>query len=794
MLRNLLKTTIRTILRDKGYSFINVLGLTIGITSSIFLFFYILDELSFDKYHKNGAHIYRVITRITEVDDEFTWVVAQIPFAQTVRDKYPEVVEAVRFIGMGRVLYKKGDLNFYEQNIFATDSAVFQVFSYDFIDGDPATALHAPNSIVLTEDLAIKYFGEVHVVGETLEAGEELYKVTGVIKNVPKNSHFSFDGLVSINTLNEQRRAGSWGNFGVLTYLYTPNLNDVAEFEQKLSEIYDEYCAPIFKEYGINFTYQLQKITDIHLHSHFEGESDTNGDIKYIYIFSAVALFMLIIASINYMNLATARSVRRSREVGIRKVVGSYRLQLIGQFLIESLLLSIIAFLLSLVIVFSVLPFFNDLLDKEISMSFLQEPAILSGLIGIIVFVGILGGSYPAFYLSSFKPVIVLKGKITSKGGNAFLRKGLVILQFSISITMLVCTWLVYDQLQFLRQKDLGFDKEHVIRLSLSTNEMRENCNALRAKLLEVPEVFHVATASTSPGYGIGKNLMNVEDQNGEMVERGIDMYAIDYDYLETLGFQIVEGRDFSREIPSDTSYAVIVTEAMARRMNWDSAIGKKFSVLGQDTPEPALVVGVVKDYHHASLYEIIEPVLFYLNENNRVLHIKIDGNDIQQSLSKVESVWNEVQIDQPFEYSFLDQEFHEQYQNDERRGQIFTLFAGLTMAIACLGLLGLASYTAEQRTKEISIRKVVGANTQTLVYLISREFILLVIISIVIGMPIAYFFMEQWLQNFAFAMEIRWISFVLVSVLALLITFGTVSFHTLRAARANPVDALKEE
>ncbi len=796
MLKNLIKTSFRNILRDKAYSSINILGLTIGITSSIFLLLYILDELNYDKYHVNHESIYRVITHITEQDDDFTWVVAQIPFGPTVRDRYPEVEKAVRFIGMGRVLYKKGDRKFYEEEIFATDSAVFEVFSYDFIDGDPATALHNPNSIVLTRDLAIKYFGSEHSVGESLEAGEEIFKVTGVIENVPKNSQFSFDGLISISSLDEQRRNGSWGNFGVFTYLYAPNLSNSVDFEDKLSEIYDEYCAPIFKQYGINFEYKLQRLTDIHLHSRYEGEADVNGDIRYIYIFAAVAAFMLIIASINYMNLATARSARRSREVGIRKVVGSHRFQLISQFILESLLLSIIAFILSLVLVLAILPFFNDLLDKEITMAFLFDPLIIAGLISIILFVGFLGGSYPAFYLSSFKPALVLKSKMTSRGGNAFLRKGLVILQFSISIIMLVCTWLVYDQLQYLAEKDLGFDKEHIIRMSLSTQEMQENYDALRAKLLDLPGVINVATASTSPGYGVGKNLINVEDQNGEMVERGIDMYAVDYDYISTLGFHILEGRDFSRDFPSDTSTAVIVTEAMADRMGWDSALGKKFSFMGGDgqEPEPMLVVGVLQDYHHASLYNIIEPILLLPRENLRIMHIKIDGKSIKQELANIEKVWNEVQADQPFEYTFLDQEFQEQYHNDETRGQIFTVFAVLTMTLACLGLLGLASYTAEQRTKEISIRKVVGANIQSLIYLMSKEFISLIIISIIIGLPVAYYFMEKWLQNFAFAMDINWVSFLLVSVMALIITFGTVSYHTIRAALTNPVDALKEE
>ncbi len=726
------------------------------------------------------------------MDDEFTWVVAQNPFGPTVRDKYPEVEAYVRFMGLGRTLFKKGEMKFYEDEIFATDSAVFEIFNYEFIEGNPTTALHDPNSLVLTKDLAIKYFGTTNALGETLETENEVYKITGVIENVPKNSHFTFEGLISVNSLNERRQAGSWGNFGVYTFLYTPNLKNATEFEAKLSGIYDEFCAPIFKQYGISFVYRLQKITDIHLHSHYEGEA--NGDIKYVYIFSAVAIFMLIIASINYMNLATARSARRSREVGVRKVLGSHRIQLINQFIVESLLLSIFSFIISLILVIAILPFFNDLVDKEISLAIMENPILFSGLLSIIVFVGILGGSYPAFYLSSFNPVIVLKGKNTSRGGNAFLRKGLVVLQFSISIVMIVCTWLVYDQLQFMSQKDLGFDKEHIIRVGMPSEDVRQKYPVLRVKLLEAPEVINVSTATTSPGFGVGKNLINVEDQNGEMVERGIDLYGVDYDYISTLGLRIVEGRDFSRDIASDTITAVIVTEAMIKRMGWESALGRKFSFGLEEESEPLKVIGIVKDYHHASLYDIIEPLLFYLREENRILHVKIDANDIKSSLGKVESIWAEVHPNQPFDYNFLDQEFDEQYRNDEKRGQIFTIFAILTMAIACLGLLGLASYTAEQRTKEISIRKVVGANVQSLVYLVSKEFILLVLVSIVIGLPIAYYFMDSWLQNFAYAMDMNWVTFASASIIALIITFTTVSFHTVKAALSNPVDALKEE
>lgn len=794
MLKNFITTASRNITRNIAYSLINILGLTIGITSSIFLLLYVIDELSYDKYHVNGNNIYRVITNITEVDDEFTWVVAQIPFGPAVKNKYPEVEEYVRFIGTGRTLFKKGELKFYEEQIYATDTAVFDVFTYQFLEGNPKSALNEPRGIVLTRDMAIKYFGRTNVLGESLETESDNYLVTGVIENVPKNSHFSFDALVSVNSLDEQNRTGSWGNFGVFTYLYAPQVDDPSEFEAKLSQVYDEFCAPIFKQYGINFVYKLQRIPEIHLYSRYEGEANANGDIKYVYIFSAIAFFMLIIASINYMNLATARSSTRSREVGIRKVMGSHRILLIGQFITESVILTVFAFVISIILVLAILPYFNNLLDKDITMAWLANPQLILGLLGIIAFVGILGGSYPAFYLSSFNPATVLKGKNTARGGSPFLRKGLVVLQFSISIVMIVCTWLVYDQLQYLRQTDLGFDKEHIIRLTIPSENIRQKYPVLRERLLQEPAVINVATASTSPGYGVGKNLINVEAQNGEMVERGIDLYGIDFDYITTLGMKIVDGRDFSREIPSDSSRAVLVTEAMLKRMGWDSGIGKKFSFIGDTISEPRVVVGVVKDYHHASLYDIIEPLMFYFQENNYVLHIKVDGKDIKSSVAKVEKIWNEVNPDQPFDYTFLDQEFAEQYQNDERRGQIFTIFAFLTMAIACLGLLGLASFTTEQRTKEISIRKVVGASLPGLLYMVSREFVILVAISIVIGLPVSYYFMSKWLQNFAYAMDMSWLTFVLSSVIALLITVLTVSYHTVRAALANPVDALKEE
>jgi len=795
MFKNLLKISFRNILKDRIYSLINLIGLTVGITCSLFLILFVTDELSYDRFHEKKEDVYRVVTKITEVDNQFTWAVAQIPFAPTVRKDYPEVASYTRITGAGRLMFKKGENNLYEEDLMYADSSTFELLTFSFIQGDPKTALYDPNSMVLTRDLAIKYFGRTDVVGETLIGEDNSYKITGVIENLPKNTHLNeISGFISFSSLEGPRLQGSWGNFGVFTYLYTPGLSDPRAFEEKLQQVYDNYCAEIFEQFGVNFQYELQNVQDIHLYSHTAGEAGVNGDIAYVYIFSAVAFLVLLIASINYMNLATARSLRRAREVGIRKVMGSHKRQIILQFLVESLLFTFIAMLASILLLLAILPFFNDLLNKEIGPDFLLHRQILFSLFGIIVLVGVLSGSYPAFYLSSFKPVAVLKSNSSSKAGNSFMRKVLVILQFGISVTMIISTWIIYEQLEFLRTKDLGFDKEQIIRIAMFNEEMRSKIPVLKDELRKLPLVVEAGSATTSPGYGIGKNLINVEDENGAMVERGIDLYGIDYDYLPALGFQVMEGRNFSRDFPSDTTRAVIVTEAMAKRMNWDSSIGKKFQFGIQDDAPFLEVIGVVKDYHHRSLYDVIEPILFYLSENNSILHVKLKEGDPAEGLEQVESAWTKVFPNRPFEYNFLDQEFDEQYQDDQRRGKIFSIFSLLTIIIASLGLLGLAAYTTEQRTKEIGIRKVVGASLSQIVFLISRDFMLLIIIAVILAFPLAYFFINDWLQQFAYRTEIHLMTFVLAALLALGITLITIAYHTLRAASANPATSLREE
>ena len=799
MLKNLLKVAIRNITKEKTYSVINILGLTIGITCSLFLLMYILDELSFDRYHKNADKIYRVVSDIKETDNAFTWAVAQIPLAQELRDNYPEVENAVRFFGTGRTLYKNGEKQFYEEDFYLADSTVFKMFSYNFIAGDPATALDNPFSMVLTEKTATRYFPNARAaLGQSIQnqQGEE-FKITGVMEDVPLNSHFRFDGLISRNT--RPGNQGSWGNFGVFTYIQLPEGYDLSKMYASLDSVLKQKVNPIFDQFGIKIKYQLQKITDIHLHSKIQDEAEAGGDISYIYIFGAVAAFMLIIACINYMNLATARSANRSKEVGIRKVMGSKRLQLIAQFITESLVIAFIALVTSMVLIYALLPGFNTLANKQLPFSYIMQQNILLALLGIILFVGVVGGSYPAFYLSGFNPVNVLKGRLAARGGSVIFRKALVIAQFGISIFMLISTLIVFDQLQYIRNKDLGFDKSRVVRLDLSGRELREKSTVLLSRLRQSSAVVNAGMADASPGQGIGKLLLKVEDNEGKLTDRGVDLFNADYDFVKTMGMTIVEGRDFSRDVASDTTYAVLVNESMVKRMAWENPLGKKFIFQGggpNGSDIVKTVVGVVKDYHQNSLYDAIEPLMMVLDDNENYVFVRTTEGDVRQSLAEVEKAWKEIFPNSPFEYNFLDQDFNSQYKADEKRSQIFTAFSGLTIFIACLGLLGLAAFTTEQRTKEIGVRKVIGAGVPGLVVLVSREFFLLVGIGMLLAFPAAWYFTENWLQNFAYRIVLssEWPTFIVSAFLAFIITLITVGFHVVRAASANPVSALRDE
>ena len=797
MIKNLLRVAMRNFMRDKWYSLLNILGLTIGITFSVFLIFYIKDELSYDKYNEKADRIYRIASYIKEPDkDTMRWAICPFPMAPALSKDYPEVEEAVRFWGNfgGKTMFKNGGLRFYEDKVFYADSNLFRVFTHKFIEGDARTALMAPKSLVLTQSIAEKYFGKnTSYVGKILQnASGEVYKVTAVIKDVPKNSHIIFNALISRSSLQADF-ANNWGGFSFYTYvLLKPNTNPAA-FEKKLLPIYDKYLAPIFAQFNIKMRFGLQPITSIHLHSIMPNEPEEVGSMSYIYIFSAVAFFMLLIACINYMNLTTARSARRAKEIGIRKVTGSSKLQLVSQFLVESTLTALFALLLSIGFIALFLPTFNTLSGKFISFDTLLQPDTLFILLAIILFVGLVGGSYPAFYLSKFNPVTVLKGRLSKGSSNVILRRALVVVQFSISMIMLICTWVVYAQLQYLRSKDLGFNKEQLLTVSANSDkDLSSNIRAFKKEMGNSAQVRSVSTAQAVPGQGISFNLFSIQTKNG-FTDKGVDCYGADEDYFKTLGMKIVKGRNFSG-LP-DTLRSIIVNENMVKEYGWgDNPIGKKVRYPGDTSNFYLEVIGVVKDFNQKSLYNPIAPLIIFYRPNSNGMQLKLDAKNITAAVSSVERSWKKYFPELPFAYTFLDQDFDSQYAADKKRGKIFTAFSILTILITCLGLLGLIAFTTEQRQKEISIRKVMGANVTQIIPLVTRNFIALVGLSCFIAFPVAWYFMSNWLKIFPYNTGLSITPFILSAFAVLIITLLTVIFHTLRAAVANPVKALRTE
>ena len=585
----------------------------------------------------------------------------------------------------------------------------------------------------------------------------------------------------------------NWGSFNHYCYvLLKPNTNPVA-FEKKLEALYPKYLASIFTQFNVKVDFKIQKITSIHLYSDIAGEPEELGSISYIYIFAAVALFMLIIACINYMNLTTARSARRAKEIGIRKVTGSSKSQLVAQFLIESILTAIFALLLSMILILLLLPTFNSLAGKFISYRTLLEPQTFLILIAIIVFVGLLGGSYPAFYLSKFNPVSILKGSLSKSSSNATLRRTLVVVQFSISMIMLICTWVVYGQLKYLRNVDLGFNKDQVLSIAVhADSDVHTKIIAFKNAVRDNPQIISVSTSENYPGSGgMNFNLFSVETKNG-FKDQGLDTYGADEDYFKTLGIQIKKGRNFYGL--SDTLRSIIVNENLVKFFGWDDPIGKRVKFPGDTSGRYMEVVGVVKDFNQKSLYNAITPLLIRYTPNNYAFQMKLNTKNISATVNDIERKWKINFPELPFSYTFLDQDFDSQYAADQKRGKIFTTFSILTILITCLGLLGLIAFTTEQRQKEISIRKIMGAKVGQIIPLITTNFILLVGISCLIAFPVAYLFMDKWLKIFPYNTGLSVVPFLLSALTVLIITMLTVIFHTIKAALANPATSLRSE
>ncbi|MFY0689233.1 MAG: ABC transporter permease [Cyclobacteriaceae bacterium] len=794
MLKSYFLVAIRHLKRQPGYASLNILGLTIGIVSALMIALYLNQELSFDNYQENADRLYRVSSRISEPDNSFNWAVTQMPLGRTVKNEFTEVEQYVRFVRSGQVRFRKQDdeSSYFVDDTYLVDSTIFDVFTYDFIMGDPENALNEPNSIVLSKSNADKIFKGENPMGQMLRSEQNSYKVTGVYADQPSNSHLIAGSLASLSTLDRLYSSQNWGGFSIFTYLLLNSPADKQVVEDRLNkEIIDTHVAVIFDQFDIEIVYEMINVRDIHLYSDFEGEPVPPGSIEYIYIFSAVGLFLVLIACINYMNLATARSVRRSLEVGLRKVMGAQRSSLIGQFITESIIITLVALFCGVLLLVLLVPFINNLVGTSLDTSQLLEPELISIVLGLLLVTGVLSGSYPAFYLSAFKPIQALRGGKSGQSGNIWLRRVLVGLQFAISIFMLVSTFVIYDQMQFVREADLGFDKDQVVTFSMN-QQTRDKWQILKRELLQHPSISAAATATTTPGNGYGKNVMSVETKEGTMEDYGVDSYGVDYEYFNTLGIEVVQGRNFSTEFVMDTANAVMINEAMVRRLGWTDPIGKRFQ-FDRDSTVFHKVVGVVKDFHQQSLYDPISALMFQPGFDYSQALVKIGGS-IPEAINHIESSWNELFPNIPLEYQFLDQQFMEEYESDQLRGKMFLGFSLMMIVISCLGLLGLASFIAEQRTKEISIRKVLGAEVNALVVLLVKDFVWLVLIGAVPAFVAGYVLMNQWLDTFQYHVNLDAMLFLVVLFIILLMTTLTTGYHAYKAAITNPSDNLKYE
>ncbi len=807
MLKNFLKVAIRNLWRKKLFSAINIIGLSVGMTCFFLIAVHVKDEFSYDNFHKNGDNLYRVALERIYPDNIVFYAIIPHTISEAILNDFPEVERMTRFISAGAqaVVFRYGDTRFEEDKILFADSNVFEMFDLPLLEGDPAQVLSSRNGLVMTEATAKRYFGDEEALGKRIETPQGEFLVSGVCANLPKNSHMEFDFIGALELLPFLRQP-NYITFTVYTYIQLKDGTDPKLIEDKLPGLVERYAAgPIqtsagisYQEYvaaGNGYNYFLQPIQDIHLHSHLTNEIKPNGNILYVYILSAIAIFLIVIACINFMNLATARSVSRAREVGIRKIVGSLRGSLIRQFLVESIILSFISMLAAGVFVTLILPMFNLLARKQLEIDFIRDPFNLALLLAMGLIVGILAGSYPAFVLSSYKPATVLKGRFsTSRKGNR-LRNSLVVLQFAISIILISMTLVVSRQMDFMLNKDLGFSKENQIVVERAY-ALGPQAEAFKQELRSLPGVVEVGASDTTVQGGFYPGVMFQTEQDSEIkTTRGM---TLDDDFIATVGLEIKEGRGFAKEF--EDSFNVIINEAAIREFGWNDPLGMKLKRIGD--PEELVgdytVIGVVKDFHYNSLHEDIDSfVLFRFPPNQRFipyLTVKILAENPGATVAAIENIWGKFNSQEPFSYYFLDDMLADLYRNEQTSGQIFGIFAILAIMIACVGLFGLSAYMAETRTKEIGIRKVLGSNASKIVVLMSKDFAKLVVFAFVLSLPLAYYAMTKWLQNFSFRAPIQVWIFLLAGVAAFVIAQLTVSFQAIKAANTDPADTLRFE
>ncbi len=809
MFKSYYKIAGRNLSRYKGFSFINIAGLSIGMACSILIFLFVGDELSYDRFHEKATRIYRVGQKGNIGDRKFIGSTTQAPVARTLVEEFAEVETATRIQPGINTVITYEEKSFFETRYLYVDSSFFDVFTFPLVKGNPETALVKPYTMVLTESTARKYFGDEDPIGEVLhEADGNDFMVTGVAKDVPENSHFHFDVLASIKSLPDSEEE-NWLRDYLYTYIVLKEGYPPDKFEAKLPGFMERHVGPQIQEglgitladweaSGNSMNYYLDPLTKIYLHSEATHQIEPIGDITYVYFFSIIAFFILLLACINFTNLTSAKSSMRAREVGMRKVMGSNRGKLIVQFLAESTFLTALAFLFSLVIVELMLPLFNNLSGKALSIHYLSNWYILPGFLVLIIGVGFLSGSYSAFTISSFQVLAVIRGEVNTGSKRAWFRSGLVIFQYAISIVIIICTIVVYQQLEFIRSKKLGFMKEHVLVIDRAYGlEDEEKVIVFKDEILKHHGALHGSVTSAIPGMsGWDGTVFQREDSPAEELFH-FRLLRGDYETLNAFGYELLEGRFFSEEFKSD-SMAFIINETAAKDLGFKDPIGKKILSITEGVNERTAheIIGVVRDFHFNSLREPIENLVIYFPRNYFPMYMsfRIDSKQTKEILKHAEKTWKKMVPDQPFRYFFLEDNFNALHQTEQRTGKIFGVFSLLAIFIASLGLLGLASFMAEQRTKEIGIRKVLGASVPEIISLFSKEFILWGLMANLIAWPAAYFVMKIWLQNFAYRVSMPYWAFFATALIALFFAIITVSVQTIHAAMKNPVKAISYE
>ena len=804
MFKNYIKIAWRSILKNKGIFSINIAGLALGIAACLLIMLFVVDELSYDRFNKKADDIVRVVFKAKINAEVMKEATVMPPVAHALKNDIPNVLDATRLINAGNPKIIYANKSYRDSRFAYVDPNFFQVFTLPILRGDSSNPLKEPNSIVLTETEAKKYFGDQNPTGQILNIPEQnaQYNITAIIKDIPKNSHFHFDMLASMQGYAPAKE-NSWVTSGYYTYLLLKDGANYKSVEAKLPAICKKYMGPQLQEaIGMSFTdfikekneigLFLQPLTDIHLHSDFiaSTELEQGGDIKYVYIFGAVALFMLLIACINFMNLATAAASKRAREVGIRKVLGSNKKQLIYQFLSESFIATCLAMLLALILFVLALPIFNTLSGKDLQANYLFQPMVIGSLLLLILVISVFAGGYPAFFLSSFKPIAALKNKISGLGKSNSIRSGLVVFQFVVSAGLILATIIVNQQMQFIQRKNLGYEKDQILVLPESYL-LGANETAFKNEILKDPRVENVTQSGFVPA-GTSDNSMS-GIYLGDQYQRRMFVYNIDEQYISTMGMELVEGRNFSKDFGADST-KVIINESAAEVLGFGKdALGKTLMRDTNNGKQLLTVIGVVKDFNFRSLHQKIDPLIMVNNPYGGLI-VRTKVADMSGLISHINTLWNNYQVKEPFYYSILDDAYNATYLAEQKMGTILTLFAVITIFVACLGLFGLVTYSAEQRFKEIGIRKVLGSSVTQIISLLSKDFIKLVLLSFLIAFPLGYYLMNKWLQDFAYRIEISLWIYLLTAVITLLIAFITISFKSIQAATANPIKSIKTE